>query len=72
MKVVYKKTIVEKIQDEIERAARIGKTIDHIVLTEDEWEQAKRELNLSFRDTFRRKTNQICGVEVVIQVEDDF
>ena len=37
MKVTYKKSILEKIRDAILEAIKLGKTIEHIELTEYEW-----------------------------------
>lgn len=44
MKVVYKKTILEKIDEEIDKAERGKKEIDHIQLTWEEYEELFYEL----------------------------
>lgn len=44
MKVVYKKTILEKIDEEIDKAVRKKKEIDYIQLTWEEYEELFYEL----------------------------
>lgn len=44
MKVIYKESMVDKIDEEIYEAKLIGKEIDKIILTPDEWLSLKREL----------------------------
>lgn len=44
MKVIYKKSIVDQLLDTKAEAMLEGKEIDHIVLTNKEWEQLCREL----------------------------
>lgn len=39
MKVVYKKTILEKIEDEILRSHGLNKKIEKFILSVDEWEE---------------------------------
>lgn len=46
MKVIYKVSMVDKINAEIYEAKFFGKEIDRIILTPDEWYKLKRELLL--------------------------
>lgn len=39
MKVVYAKTILEKMDDEMRTSWKLGKTIEMFLLTRDEWFQ---------------------------------
>lgn len=43
MKVVYKKTIFEKVMEKIDHAKKFGKEIEKIILNESEWDQMFRE-----------------------------
>ena len=44
MKVIYKKTMVDQLLDAKAEAMQKGKEIDHITLTNKEWEQLRSEL----------------------------
>lgn len=41
MKVVYKKTVIDKLSDEISKATANNQVIDHIKLDRDEWQELK-------------------------------
>lgn len=42
MKVVYVKTVIEKIRDACDEAEKWGKKIEYIELTEPEWKEVSR------------------------------
>lgn len=44
MKVIYKKSMVDKLLDAKAEAMQKGKEIDHITLTNKEWTQLRSEL----------------------------
>lgn len=44
MKVVYKKTILEKIEDEILRSHGLNKKIEKFILSVDEWNELHTKL----------------------------
>jgi hypothetical protein len=46
MKIIYQKTIAEKIRDAVHEAKRDGKCIEKIVLTKSEFDELKREYKL--------------------------
>lgn len=46
MRVIYKTSMVDRINEEIYEAKFFGKEIDRIILTPDEWLKLKRELTL--------------------------
>lgn len=46
MKVVYKKTILEKIDEEIIRSCELSKKIEKFILSVDEWEEFYNKLKL--------------------------
>lgn len=43
MKVIYKTSMVDKINVEVYEAKLIGKEVDRIILTPDEWQDLKKE-----------------------------
>lgn len=44
MKVVYKKTILEKMDDEILQSYKLNKKIEKFILSVDEWEELHTKL----------------------------
>lgn len=50
MEVIYKKQITEKIQSAIHEGKNLNKEIDHIILTDEEWEKLLMECGECRRD----------------------
>lgn len=73
MKVIYKKTIVEQINDEIIKAKSIGKRIEKIMLTHEEMEQLNEETSaLRLRGVQRFSLGiTVSGVLVCLDNEED-
>lgn len=68
MKVIYNKSIVEKIDDAIIEVQKQGKEIDHIVLNRVEWDElydyvSKRGLRLDMS----KGECMFYGVKIVVE-----
>lgn len=62
MKLIYKTSMVDRINEEIYEAKFFGKEIDRIILTPDEWYKLKRELLLcSHTATYSIDDNSLGG-----------
>lgn len=74
MKVVYVKTISEKIREEILKARSLNKEIDHIILTEGEYDQLRIEQAKLFGSPLFKteKLVLIHGVRVEVDYEGEF
>lgn len=48
MKVVYKKTILEKIDEEIFESYKLNKEIEKIVMSQEEWEEMYNEIKQTY------------------------
>lgn len=59
MKVVYKKTILEKMDEEIFESLRLDKKIEKFILSTDEWE----ELNTKFKSICTYPINEVVQRE---------
>lgn len=66
MRIVYRKTILDKIADAKSRAMAQGKIIDHIVLTPSEWEQLHKEMRMT-HVLERNSRLQAGGVTVILE-----
>lgn len=67
MKVIYKKTIFDKINDEIVKAEKEGKKIEKIVLNLDEWKEFCN--SPSFKDSIGNKYTPISFKGIYIEPE---
>lgn len=73
MKVVYKKSIVEKFEDAIIEAKKLNKEIDHIVLTTSEYMQLQHYVHtmssLYFDDGFKMEviSYSFMGVKFLVE-----
>ncbi len=66
MKVIYKKTIFEKVVDALNDAERLGKQIDYIEVTPTEMEALYRDVlpKVAFCIKTRTFKTYVCGVEI--------
>lgn len=62
MKVIYKKSIVQQIIDESIRANELGLSIDKFVLSVDEMDQLKFELNSTYGSEFINSQHDLKSV----------
>ena len=76
MEVIYKERIMDRIEKEDRKAAQQGKVIEKIILTDNEWQQLKKELDqvgkFYLHDYFicyQTKEAQIYGIRVVLEKE---
>lgn len=81
MQVIYKKTISEQIDEAIHKAAKEGRVIDRVVLTQNEFTLLTNELNrrsglkrfLSRRGTLEgTREDYYCGVALEVEEEGDY
>lgn len=80
MQVIYEKTVVQKIRDEIAKAKTLRRTIERIVLTQEEAFQMKEYVNgninrggFYFAPSLGRMVGSYRGVRIETEemVEDD-
>lgn len=67
MKIRFKKTVTEKIFDmltEADRELKLGKEIDFIELTQDEWDELRKEHKMQMVDAGLKPL--FCGYRIII------
>lgn len=62
MKVIYKKSMVDKINEKIYEAKMLNKEIDKIILTPEEWEDLRKELQILCTYTVPYYSAEHCGL----------
>jgi hypothetical protein len=75
MRVVYKRMIHDLIDEEILKAKRAGRDIDHIVLDEGEWNRFVKQVGIGpFNRMVRQSDGSVRynGVRIMIEGGEEF